>query len=87
MPTVHACTSDGRWADHLGGSETTGWGDERVHRVDRIRHRDVPGSVASPTDVSEGMRVEGDDGGWLTTPWMPATSPQKHGASAPVLRT
>ena len=27
---------------------------------------DVPGSVASPTDVSEGMRVEGDDGGWLT---------------------
>ncbi|DAC33132.1 MAG TPA: hypothetical protein D7I05_06790, partial [Candidatus Poseidoniales archaeon] len=71
MPTVHALHLDGRWADHLWADPVaSGWDVNASIGWSEYNIADVPGSVAAPTDFSEGMRVEGDDGGWATTPWI-----------------
>ena len=71
MPTVHALHLDGRWADHFWvDPDARGWTLNASIGWTNYNIGDVPGAVASPTDVSEGMRVEGDDGGWVTTPWI-----------------
>ena len=71
MPTLHAMHLDGRWADHLWADpEENGWEVNASVGWTNYNIAEVPGSVASPTDFSEGMRIEGDSGGWVTTPWI-----------------